>query len=60
MAKYKYLHRVTVEKTSNVGLALNNVPETVKHLEDQRLQGGNLAEISQVSERPCTWCNEVF
>ena len=40
---------VTVEQTSNTCLALNNVAETVKHLVDQRLQGGNFAELSQVS-----------
>jgi hypothetical protein len=43
------LHRVTVDQTSNAGLALNNVPEKVKHPADQRLQGGNFAELSQVS-----------
>jgi len=43
------LHGVTVEQTSNTCQALSNVPETFKHLEDQRLQGGNFAELSQIS-----------
>ena len=48
MVKYKYLEEFADVQTSNIGLTLNNVPETVKHLLDQRLLAENFAGLSQV------------
>jgi hypothetical protein len=44
MAQYKYLYRVADALTSNIGMALNTVPETVKLLVDQCLLNGNFAD----------------
>ena len=48
MVKYKYLGEFANVQTSNIGLTLNNVPETVKHLLDHRLLAENVAGLSQI------------
>jgi len=40
-------------------MALNNVPETVKLLVDQRLLDGNFADPLQIFWETFTWCNEA-
>jgi len=41
-------------------MALNNVPETAKLLEDQRLLGCNFADPLQIFWETFTWCNEAY
>jgi hypothetical protein len=54
------LHRVTGAQSSNTDLALNNVPETVKLLVDQRLLDGNFANLLQIFWEILIWCNEAL
>ena len=60
MAKYKYLYRVADALTSKTGMALNNVPETVKLLVDQCLLDRNFADPLQIFWETFTWCNETY
>ena len=60
MAKYKYLYRVADALTSKTGMALNNVPETVKLLVDQCLLDGNFADPLQIFWETFNCCNEAY
>jgi len=54
------LYGIADAKTSNTGMALNNVPETVKLLVDQRLLDGNFTNPLQIFWETFTWCNEAY